>query len=45
MENNKKESLALGYLLLTGITVVSLFGIFQIVQTIVIVVSWGISLI
>ena len=41
MENNKKESVALGFIVLTSILLIGGLGIFQLIQSFVGIVRWG----
>ena len=41
MENNKKDSVALGFIVLTSILLIGGLGIFKLIQSVVGIVRWG----
>tara|TARA_B110000116_G_C16713362_1_gene525585 strand:+ start:210 stop:344 length:135 start_codon:yes stop_codon:yes gene_type:complete len=41
MENNKKDSVVLGFVVFTSIILIVGLGIFQLIQSIVSIVRWG----
>ena len=41
MENNKKDSVVLGFVVFTSIILIVGLGIFQLIQSIVSIVCWG----
>jgi hypothetical protein len=44
MENNKKDSVALGFVVLTSILLIGILGVFQFIQSIVGIVSWALGI-
>tara|TARA_R110000744_G_scaffold187808_2_gene307197 strand:- start:616 stop:750 length:135 start_codon:yes stop_codon:yes gene_type:complete len=44
MENNKKESVALGFVVLTSILLIAALGIFQLIQSVVNIVYWALAI-
>lgn len=44
MENNKKESVALGFVVFTSIILIGILGVFQFIQSVVSIVSWALEI-
>ena len=44
MENNKKDSVALGFVVFTSIILIGILGIFQFIQSVVGIVCWALGI-